>query len=433
MIQPITLPGLGYLRDIPPLSSFLGVPLKNNGKTTGIIGVSNREGGYTDSQQKALEQLAPAIIETIMRKRAEDAIVDYNEELEQKIEERTTSLKASEERYRLLVENASEAVVVAQGEKLIFFNKQTEELSGYSKEELAKRSFVNFFLPEDRDTMITYFRARIRGENVPSRYELRVLDKNGRIKWVDINTSFITWNGYPAVLGLITDITERKNLEQTLRDYAIRITQVQEEERKRIAYELHDDTAQYVALLKLEIDSILNSGEIQSPRILEKLKYLNRDASRAVDDIRRYSHELRPGVLEHLGLQAALEQMAEDHNKLGQIHVYVNVDGVEPDLSEDIRLGFFRIAQEAISNARKHARVPSALVKLNFNDHKIIMLVSDKGIGFDPQKAVSRLGETGSLGLMSMQERARLIGANLKIDSQPGQGTTIRVEKLLSN
>jgi PAS domain S-box-containing protein len=372
-------------------------------------------------------------------KNAQASLIKAKEDLEITVKERTSQLAESENKYRVLVENASEAVLVAQDGYLKLWNHKALEISGWTEQELGTKKFFEFIIPGDREQANKIYQKGILGRDMPSSYELRAKMKDGSIRNLEFHLTKINWDDKPAIMALVNDITDRKKAEKALdmarddlqkandqlKTYGQRITQVQEEERKRIAYELHDDTAQYVALLKLEIDSILNSGDIQSPKILEKLRYLERDAGRAVDDIRRYSHELRPGVLEHLGLQAALEQIAEDHNKLGQIHVDVIVDGQEPEIPEDIRLGFFRIAQEAISNARKHAKVSSALIKLKFEDNEILMEVRDKGVGFDPQKASSRLEETGSLGLMSMQERAKLIGANLKIESEPEKGTTI--------
>jgi signal transduction histidine kinase len=215
---------------------------------------------------------------------------------------------------------------------------------------------------------------------------------------------------------------------ELLKQYGHRITQVQEAERKRIAYELHDDTAQYISILKMQINALINSGEIQNPRILEKLQFLERDSDRAFQDVRRYSHELRPTALEHMGLQAALEQISEDYNKIGQLSIEVNVGGSEPKLSEEVKLGFFRIAQEALNNIRKHAKASKAIIYLSFQEYRLEMSVSDNGTGFDVKEARNRSSDQGSLGLLSMRERADLIGARLKIESQPGQGTTVRVD-----
>jgi signal transduction histidine kinase len=251
---------------------------------------------------------------------------------------------------------------------------------------------------------------------------------------VGVIVSFLTANLRYKTEEAIKESALRKQHEaelikmgSELTAYARKITRIQEEERKRIAYELHDDTVQYLSILKLQIDSLINSGKIQSPEIIEKLKYLEKDAGRAVDDIRRYSHELRPAILEHLGLKAAMEQITEDVNKLQQMTVELNVEGEEPRLSEDIRLGFFRIAQEAINNARKHSKASKVTINLIFGDSQVKMLITDNGTGFDVQEAKNRISSKGSLGLMSMYERAGLMGADLNIESGIGQGTIVTV------
>jgi PAS domain S-box-containing protein len=363
------------------------------------------------------------------RKNIEEALAGAKEGLEIKVKERTQALAESEEKYRLLVENANEAVMVFQDQLVRFFNTKATELFGYSKEEMSCRPLETLIEMNDRNLIMARHVKRIRGANVPSSYEFRIIRKDGKVRWVFLNAVLIMWEGKPAVLGLITDITERKNMEETLKSYAQKITQVQEEERKRIAFELHDDTAQYLAILKLQLDSLINSGTIQDPAILEKLRYLEKDAGRAVDDVRRYSHELRPGVLEHLGLRAALEQIAEDINKLNYFKIEIEVEGKEPKLTEDVKLGFFRIAQEAINNIRKHAKASQGIISLQFRNNRVRMRVIDNGIGFDARESFSRSKGKGSLGLMSMEERAKLIEADLKIESKPGKGTIVGLEK----
>jgi PAS domain S-box-containing protein len=367
-------------------------------------------------------------IDITERRKAEKALAKAKAELELKVRERTAELAASEEKYRSVVDNASELIVVYQ-EGIKFINDMGLKMIGYSREELLSRPFIDFVHPDDRAMMVERSKRRATGETVSNNYEFRILHKDGSTRWLAVNAVLIQWQGKPATLGLMSDITIHKNMEDELKTYAQKITQVQEEERKRIAYELHDDTAQYLAILKLEIDSIIQSGKIKNSEILEKLKYLEKDAGRAVDDVRRYSHELRPGVLEHLGLVAALDQIIEDINKLKQLKVELTVEGEEGPLNEEVKLGFFRIAQEALNNCRKHSKALEASVILKFRENQLEMIVRDDGIGFDIQEARGRTGLRGSLGLMSMQERAKLIGANLKIESNPGKGTNISLEK----
>ncbi len=222
--------------------------------------------------------------------------------------------------------------------------------------------------------------------------------------------------------------TQLARANEQLKYYAQEVVRVQEEERKRIAYELHDDTAQYLSILKLQLNALVKSGKCQDPEVVEKLQFLEKDADRAFNDVRRYSHELRPVALEYGGLLAALEQVIEDINKLQQTKVNLKVEGGEPDLSDDVKLGLFRIAQEALNNIRKHAKASNATIKLHFEDSRVKLRVIDNGAGFNLKQALAKTGKTGSLGLMSMQERARLIGASLDITSKPGKGTTVTAE-----
>lgn len=364
------------------------------------------------------------------RKQTEEALIKAKEELEIKVKERTQELARSEEKYRKVVENANEIIAIAQDGVIKFMGGKTIGIAGYRPDEIISKPFLNVVFPDDRARMAENYQKLIAGEPAPSMIEIRVVRKDGSVRWAQLNAAKITWEDRPAILGMFTDITERKNMEQELKIYARKITQVQEEERKRIAYELHDDTAQYLAILKLELDSLLNSGKIKDPEILNKLKYLEQDAGRAVNDVRRYSHELRPGVLEHLGLSAALEQIAGDFNKLNEIPLEVSVVGTEPEMPEEIKLGFFRIAQEAITNARKHSNATQINVQVSYHGNRTHMVISDDGVGFDVQKEKTRTQTEirGSLGLMSMQERAKLIGADLKIESKPGKGTSIILE-----
>ena len=126
-----------------------------------------------------------------------------------------------------------------------------------------------------------------------------------------------------------------------------------------------------------------------------------------------------------MGLLAALEQIAEDYNKLKQLSVEVHYEGIEPHIAEEVKLGFFRVAQEALNNIRKHAKATQCHIDLRFDHKNVFMTVSDNGVGFNKKEAYARIGKQGNLGLMSMKERADLINANLNIDSEPGKGTRV--------
>lgn len=254
--------------------------------------------------------------------------------------------------------------------------------------------------------------------------------KNGELFWVNILSSSVKdeKEEMEYYLSVWTDITAEKRLRQELELFNHRIIQAQEEERKRIARELHEDTVQILAILKLELESLLQSDGFMSPETMEKLGYLKDNMNHAMQDIRRYSYELRPGDLENLGLEVALEQLADDATEPNKLEVELAIKGEPKTLNSDIELVLFRIVQEALNNIRKHAQASRAVISLAYRPHKIVITVEDNGRGFNLETESHTALDRGSLGLISMRERAKLIGADLNIKSGRGQGTAVSVE-----
>lgn len=388
-----------------------------------------------------------AMIDISDRKLAEDALAKAREGLEMKVKERTVyledaleKLEQSEERFRTFQEITEDGFAILKAERdekgeikdfiCQHVNPAASRIIRSPLHKLIGKRMAEIF-PEAADKgMESQFYVWKRVVD-SGRQDLREFSYRlyGKMRWFTYRAVKMG----DGVALYIVDFTERKRLEQHLNEYARRITQAQEDERKRIAYELHDDTAQYLSILKLELESLLESGEIRSPKALEKLKFLKKDADRAFNDVRRYSHELRPAVLDKLGLRVALEQAAEDINKIEPLDVEVEVKGEEPNLPDEIKLGLFRIAQEALNNARKHACATRVNVNIQYVDGMVKVRVVDNGIGFDRRESTDRSGKRGSLGLMSMEERARIIGADLRISSFPGSGTAVTAEVKLKD
>jgi two-component system sensor histidine kinase DegS len=216
--------------------------------------------------------------------------------------------------------------------------------------------------------------------------------------------------------------------EKELQFYLQQITKAQEEERKRIAWELHDDTIQSLVALCQQIDD-LGYGIKGLPRqARQRLEGLHEKANVIMREVRRLSQDLRPAALDNLGLVAALEWLASDVAQYSGIATDLKVTGPRRRFSTEVELVLFRIAQEALRNVWKHSQAGSAQVNLEFMDGKTRLTVSDNGKGFVPPPDIGALPKSDKLGLTGMLERAHLLGGTLSINSSPGQGTSIIAE-----
>ncbi len=212
--------------------------------------------------------------------------------------------------------------------------------------------------------------------------------------------------------------------QESLQSYVRQVTQAQEEERLRIARELHDETAQELVHLARKLESLRAGADTGTGEAIQELLSMTRGTIQAV---RRFSRDLRPSVLDDLGLLAALEMVVEDtsHQLPGGAHL--NVGGKPRRLDEPVELALFRIAQEALRNIEKHASATSATVDLNFADDEVRLSIADDGKGFSLAKNMSDLIRSGKLGVVGMKERAELVGGTLELCSDPHGGTHVAV------
>jgi len=220
---------------------------------------------------------------------------------------------------------------------------------------------------------------------------------------------------------------QEKQLREDLRFYLQQVTKAQEEERKRIARELHDDTTQALTVLSRQLDNIICGGRL-SKRDIANLEGLRQQANSILEGVRRFSQDLRPSILDDLGLLPALEWLISDITNHSGIAIGMAVVGSERRFSAEAELLLFRIAQEALRNVWRHSEASRAWITLEFGDGKTILTINDNGKGFELPQRVSDLASVGKLGLAGMEERARLIGGTLLLQSKPGEGTTVTVE-----
>jgi signal transduction histidine kinase len=217
-----------------------------------------------------------------------------------------------------------------------------------------------------------------------------------------------------------------KSAQKGLRGYIGAITMGQEEERRRLARELHDDTLQSLIALNQRIQlARLSLNGREGVEMLDEIQGLTEET---IQNLRRFTRALRPIYLEDLGLVAALEMLTHEIEQASDLAVGFEKSGPQRRLETTQELALYRVAQEALSNVIRHAQARRAKVDLQFSDQAVVLEVTDDGRGFEVPDSPAEFAPSGHFGLLGMQERAELIGAKLEIKSAPGAGTRIRVE-----
>jgi two-component system, NarL family, sensor histidine kinase DegS len=235
-------------------------------------------------------------------------------------------------------------------------------------------------------------------------------------------------NGHPVcMMFAFVDNTEQNRLREDLRFWIGETMRTQEEERRRIARELHDETIQDLATLSLEIQSIGKFNKGLSDDVLGGLEEIRRRVNLIMQGVRRFCRDLRPEVLDHLGLVPALDLLAKELEREG-ITTQIEVSGDPPSINKEGDLAIFRVVQEALTNIRKHSKATKVTIIIEFSASRVSLIISDNGCGFHAPNMVSKLAGKGKLGLFGMGERARLLGGSLGVKSEPGRGTTLTLE-----
>ena len=329
---------------------------------------------------------------------------------------------------------------------VIQWNKALEVLSGVSKEEvLGTGNQWKAFYGHERPVLADLIADGASEDEISARYHgsarksalirgayeaedfFPSLGENG--KWYHFTASPLVSRG--KVIGaieILEDVTERHLAEQNLRFYARQITRVQEEERKYIARELHDTTVQTLVALIYQMDNFLAGKPALTDPETTKLNAIYKRLKWAVEEVRRFSRQLRPPVLDDLGLMPVLEWLTGELKKMYDIEVEVVASGEQKRLQPDTELALFRIIQEALINAARHAKVSSASVVIEYLQFSLRVSVTDRGAGFDLAGKIDSLPRDGKLGLAGIVERVQMLEGKVGIDSVRGRGTTINVE-----
>ncbi|MEI6863636.1 MAG: PAS domain S-box protein, partial [Candidatus Omnitrophota bacterium] len=381
------------------------------------------------------------------RKRIEKELSDYKENLEKMVAERTAELSStyeelieSEERLRGFFENVPD-ILFAHNMKGQFteINKKALEISGYSRDEIVGRNVLETgILPADQIEGVAAGIKGIEEGESGYPYEVQLIKKNGDRITVEAVSFPIKRKGVLEVMGIARDITERKKAvvklkesKEELRFYLNQITKTQEEERKRIARELHDDTIQELITLSRQLDDLIDKKlkpDEDRRGSRKKIEEAHQKVTSILKGVRRFTRDLRPSILDDLGLVPALEWLTSDMSAQFRIPIDISIIGTKKKIAPDAALAMFRVAQESLRNAGHHSKASQIQLNLKFISETVTLSIIDNGKGFTPPKQISSLTRHGKLGVAGMYERAQLIGATLSIKSKRNKGTIITLE-----
>jgi PAS domain S-box-containing protein len=335
------------------------------------------------------------------------------------------ALRESEERFRLMSNTAPVLIWTAGTDKLCtYFNKPWLDFTGRPLSAELGNGWADGVHPEDlRQCMETYTRAFDQRE--PFRMEFRLRASDGEYRWLlDIGVPrFNSDDSFVGYIGSCIDVTERKLADEALYGVSSRLIEAQEQERTRIARELHDDFSQRMALLAIELD--LHKKDIPGlyGDALKRIDSLRKHTQEIGSDIQALSHKLHASTLDHLGIVVAMRGFCKEFGEKQNLKIDFCSQDLPSPVSPDVALCLYRVLQEALHNAAKHSRASQFNVQFLGMPGEIRLTVSDDGVGFD----VESVNKGRGLGLISMRERVKLVKGTFSIVSKLNDGTEINV------
>jgi len=378
--------------------------------------------------QKELQKAHDELERRVEARTADLALT--NEQLQQEIEERKQAEKAlseSELRYRTLFEVSTDAIFLETLEgRILHCNTTACEMFGYTKEELTGLAAADL-VPEDvAKTLPDIIKKQISTgaifiETINKR-------KGGDLFPVEVRTRLITLGEEQLIFAHVHDITDRKQAESELRRLSSRLLNAQEDERRRIAFELHDELGQDLTVLKLHIDSIKRKLHQDQSVLHKAFEEVLLEVNQTIEKVRRISRDLSPSVLVDLGLNSALRGMLKSFAKHSKIEISKDIPNTKNLFSSEQQIAVYRIFQEIITNISKHAHASKVSIVGKKKSSKVFFRVKDNGIGFDIEEINARHAPEKGLGLAAMAERAKMLNGHFEISSQVNSGTIIAFE-----
>jgi PAS domain S-box-containing protein len=344
------------------------------------------------------------------------------------------ALREAKEHYRLISDNSWDIVSLHDTQmRVSYVSHSITRLLGYPVEEVLGKPALELIHPEEHAETIRGLQQIIEGSPFTS-LENRIRRKDGTYIWFETFTTPLR-----DARGVITtfqstsrDITERKKIEEALKEseekldfLSNQLINTQEQERNRVAMELHDELGQALVGLKFQLSNLQKRLRKDQRGLKDELEQTLRYLDQVTENVRRLSRDLRPTILEHFGIAAALRWLVEEFSKYYRIPISNQITDLPGLFSKEQEIIIYRIVQEALTNIGKHARAGSIIVAAEEEADRILFTVEDDGCGFDLREITAREASKRGLGLVAMEQRARMAGGTLEVRSRKGAGTRI--------
>jgi PAS domain S-box-containing protein len=333
------------------------------------------------------------------------------------------SLRESEERFRLVANTAPVLIWMSGPDKLrTYFNQPWLEFTGRSIEAELGDGWAGGVHPEDQRNCLDAYNSGF-DQRRPFKMQYRLRRNDGEYRWVfDIGVArFNPDRSFAGYIGSCIDVTERKMAEEALASLSGRLIDAQEEERKRIAREIHDDYTQRLAMLAMEVEELADQVGDSPVEAGPTFHRIWNQIGELGSDLHSLSHSLHSSTLESLGLVAGIKAFCKEFAEQQEIQVDFAHENVPRGVPADVALCLFRVTQEGLRNIKRHSGADRAELRLQCSGEKLHLSVADRGRGFDMNTRSSQSG----IGIRSMEERLRSFGGQLEISSRPMEGTRI--------
>jgi PAS domain S-box-containing protein len=443
-----------------PINRFISVPALLGDSLVGQIALANSDRDYTEDDLTFIKRLATLYAIAIQRNQAEEKLQKAHTELEQRVEERTAELlqaneqlqreidvrmrteeeiRKAEEKYRLLVQNLPSVVYKGYEDWSVeFFDEKVESLMGYSADDFhaKKLKWSDLIIEEDLENVREAFVEALKTDKSYVR-EYRTKTRAGDILWIQDRGQIICHEDgmVDYVSGAFFDVTDRKMAEEALREsekelrlLSGQLLTTQEQERGRIARELHDGIGQSLSAIKFRLEDALGQmGKDVAEASVSALNGLIPIIQSTVEEVRRITMDLRPSTLDDLGILATIGWFCREFQETyATVRIKKEIGLEEADIPESLKTVIFRVLQEALNNVAKHSGADSVTVFLTKKDDTIELAIEDNGRGFDLKEVLDIDGSKRGFGLGSMKERIELSGGSFSLESIRRGGTNIR-------